>query len=272
MGSELSVIPVFVGTPRFAGNIAAVNIIRAQAARLPLAAAILVLILVGSGFLIDEGPAGIRDEDTSAVRWLAGHRTSWLVRATEAATWLADTWTVIAATAVLAAVAAWRTRAWWLPGGIVLLTAGETAIYEISNALVARPRPAVARLDPGDPMASYPSGHVAASVCLYGGLALLLLHVARRHPRHGRGRGAARAGAAVAVAAAVAVPLIVAFCRTYRGMHHPSDVLAGAFLGACWLATVNRTVLARGFAVDDRERRSAGLRPVGAEPRPAHPM
>ncbi|WP_041254522.1 hypothetical protein [Frankia sp. EAN1pec] len=76
------------------------NISRAQAARLPLAAAILVLILVGSGFLTDEGPAGIRDEDTSAVRWLAGHRTPWLVRATEAATWLADTWTVIAATAV----------------------------------------------------------------------------------------------------------------------------------------------------------------------------
>ncbi|WP_018502490.1 phosphatase PAP2 family protein [Parafrankia discariae] len=268
------------------------NIIRARTARLPLVAVILVLILVGTGFLIDDGPAGIRDEDTSAVRWLAGHRTAWLVRATEAATWLADTWIVIAATAVLAAVAAWRTRAWWLPGGIILLTAGETAIYEISNALVARPRPAVERLDPGDPMASYPSGHVAASVCLYGGLALILLHVARRHPRPGRGPGAARvgagrvgaartgaaqarvarAGAAVAVAAAVAVPLIVAFCRTYRGMHHPSDVLAGAFLGACWLAAVHRGVLARAFAPDGREGRSAGLRPIGGAARPAHPM
>ncbi|MCM3925874.1 phosphatase PAP2 family protein [Frankia sp. AiPs1] len=48
--------------------------------------------------------------------------------------------------------------------------------------------------------------------------------------------------------------MLVGFCRTYRGMHHPSDVIGGALLGACWLAAVHRVVLARAGGTRERRR------------------
>ena len=44
-------------------------------------------------------------------------------------------------------------------------------------------------------------------------------------------------------AVAVTVPVIVGFCRMYRGFHHLTDVLAGLFLGGVWLWLCTRYVL-----------------------------
>ncbi len=41
-----------------------------------------------------------------------------------------------------------------------------------------------------------------------------------------------------------AVPCAVGCSRLYRGMHHPSDVLAGALLGVLCVVLANRVVLA----------------------------
>ncbi len=41
-----------------------------------------------------------------------------------------------------------------------------------------------------------------------------------------------------AVVICAAVPLLIAGSRVYRGMHYPTDVLAGALLGAIWLTVV----------------------------------
>ena len=82
--------------------------------------------------------------------------------------------------------------------------------------------------------ASYPSGHTAAAVALYGGLLLLL---------------ASRFDNAVvrvlAIVLGVAIPLFVAWSRMYRGMHHLSDVVAGLLMGL-------------GALVDPRLRRPGG--------------
>jgi undecaprenyl-diphosphatase len=42
----------------------------------------------------------------------------------------------------------------------------------------------------------------------------------------------------VAVLVCAAVPLTIAVSRVYRGMHYPTDVLAGGLLGGIWLTVV----------------------------------
>jgi undecaprenyl-diphosphatase len=86
--------------------------------------------------------------------------------------------------------------------------------------VIHRERPRVPRLDHLPVNASYYSGHTAASVAVYCGLALLL--TARF-----RGAGAR----ALIWLVAVAIPLLVALSRMYRGMHHPTDVGAGLVVG-----------------------------------------
>ena len=100
---------------------------------------------------------------------------------------------------------------------------------------------ALRRLDHLPVNQSYPSGHVAASVAVYAGLALLLASWARRGPLPVLGW-----------TLAVALVTIVAFSRMDRGMHHPLDATAGALIG---IASVCIAVLAARAAGAAAERR-----------------
>jgi undecaprenyl-diphosphatase len=49
----------------------------------------------------------------------------------------------------------------------------------------------------------------------------------------------------LAVTVAIVAPICVAFARLYRGMHYPTDLLAGALLGILWLTITATVVLIR---------------------------
>jgi membrane-associated phospholipid phosphatase len=99
---------------------------------------------------------------------------------------------------------------------------------------VHRPRPPVPELDVAPPTSSFPSGHTAAALALYGGIAILLLWI------YGR-RRATRVTAVVLFC----IPVAVGLSRLYRGMHYPTDVLMGALMGGLWLLVVITTLLPR---------------------------
>jgi membrane-associated phospholipid phosphatase len=107
-------------------------------------------------------------------------------------------------------------------------------VFYSVTATVHRPRPPVIRLDAAPPTSSFPSGHTAAAVALYGCIAILVLWIYGRRP-------------ATRVAAIVlcCVPVVVGVSRVYRGMHYPTDVLAGALVGGLWLLLVMTTLLPR---------------------------
>ena len=93
----------------------------------------------------------------------------------------------------------------------------EVSVFLVTTMVVDRARPVVPHLDSAPPTSSFPSGHTAAATALYVAVAL----VARRH-------GDRVAGVAAGRRAVRGRPL-----SAVPGMHHPSDVLAGALLGGC---------------------------------------
>ena len=110
---------------------------------------------------------------------------------------------------------------------VIYAVAGETAVFMATTLFIERPRPAVPHLDVAPPTSSFPSGHTAAAVCFYGSIAAIAVWHSRR-----------RWLTTVAVILCAAIPLMIAISRVYRGMHYPTDVLAGAMLGVIWLSIV----------------------------------
>jgi membrane-associated phospholipid phosphatase len=175
--------------------------------------------------------------------WLEDHRAP----LREDISWIGSTLSggvvipfVVAVTCIwLAFKRHWRLAAFFLTAILV-----EVSAYRAIVALVPRERPAVDRLENLPLLHSFPSGHVAASVAVYGALALVVgwhLRDSRwRYPVYLLGIG---------------LPLFVAASRMYRGMHNPTDAFAGLVMGvlAITLAIfVSRVV---GVAVANRERR-----------------
>ena len=162
---------------------------------------------------------GLQEADGDVSQWLADNRSP----TQEDISWVGSTLSgghVIPAVLGIGLVTFLIMRRWILAAFVVLVVAVESATYRVTSLIVERERPDVERLE-GLPIdASYPSGHTAAAVAMYGGLLLLL---------------ASRFDSAVvrvsAVVLGVAIPLFVAWARMYRGMHHLSDVIAGLLMG-----------------------------------------
>lgn len=109
----------------------------------------------------------------------------------------------------------------------------ETLVFTSAAAIVKRPRPDVPKLGYEHATTSFPSGHTGAAVALYRTWATLLER--SDHP----------AAPALGAALRVVVPAAVAHARLYCGMHHLSDVVAGALIGA-WSAHAVGELLLRG--------------------------
>jgi undecaprenyl-diphosphatase len=135
--------------------------------------------------------------------------------------------------------------------GVFLLTAilMEVTLYRVGALAVPRERPDVTRLDALPIDESFPSGHVAASLVVYFGLALVVSSVVRR-----------RWVSTLCWTLAAAIVLVVATSRVYRGMHHPLDVLAGALLGVGCLVMALVAVRAYGWAKRMRQERADATR------------
>jgi undecaprenyl-diphosphatase len=95
----------------------------------------------------------------------------------------------------------------------------EVSVFLISTVFVNRPRPDVPRLDVSPPTSSYPSGHTAAAIVLYVALALIVSVLTRSALLR-----------TVVWILAIALPIVVGLSRLYRGMHHPTDVMASVIL------------------------------------------
>jgi membrane-associated phospholipid phosphatase len=204
---------------------------RAAARTLGIAWAVLVAGALALGWLIT-GPLSsvVEPPDDRLVRWLASHRTPGLDTAAAAGSHVADTIVGVALALVVALVAARARRSWRPVVYFTVLVAGYLALYVIVTHFAPRDRPPVEILDPGlVPDHSYPSGHMATAILVYGGIALWV--------------GWVRPGWRRWTWPLVLVPLVVAPSRLYQGAHHLTDVLASVAFATIWLVVVSRVIL-----------------------------
>ncbi|MFE2325402.1 diacylglycerol kinase family protein [Streptomyces sp. NPDC059385] len=195
---------------------------------LPVQAAFMIGVgLMVTGPLADHWPVAAED---AVNRALAAHRGVLAVSFSDWVSLLAGTRSIIGLTVVAVAAILGFSRGRWLPEALFLAVAvaAQSAVFLLVTLVVERPRPDV-QLDAAPPTSSFPSGHVGASVALFGGLAVIAaLHL----------RGTRRWARCLVIVSLLLVPSAVAFSRLYRGMHHPSDVMGGLLNGACTLLVV----------------------------------
>jgi undecaprenyl-diphosphatase len=117
-------------------------------------------------------------------------------------------------------------------------------VFLTTVTLIERPRPSVPKLDGVPSTSSFPSGHVAAAIVLYVGLAILISSRTRNLVIR-----------IVAWAVAVTIVAGVGISRVYRGLHHPIDVFAGVVLG---IGAILFAILAIRAAVADSHLRTEG--------------
>jgi membrane-associated phospholipid phosphatase len=187
--------------------------------------AALVGTLTLAGWLVSRGRVDAFDRHVTTV--VVAHRTAGLNALMRAVTWLGSWVAGVIAGAILV-VLALRRRI--LVSFLVLAAAawaGEAAGVALAKRAVARARPPRAVRLVAAHGWSWPSGHTATAVVVFGTLAMLVTVATPRAPI----RAAAWTVTVVAVAA-------VAFSRVELGVHWTSDVIAGAVFAGLWLAVL----------------------------------
>ncbi len=123
---------------------------------------------------------------------------------------------------LLGAASLARARPWAAVELVTLVAAAEAANVAV-KALVSRARPAAAGAGDLIVGAGYPSGHVTRVAVAFGAC-LVLLPIARRHPR-------------ASILVAVMAVATMALARVGAGDHYVADVLGGMLLATIILAS-----------------------------------
>lgn len=176
----------------------------------------LALLLLG----VRAGVPVVARWDLDVWRVFLTDRRNWLTPEMRLGTLVGSGWVLVPVVFTVGAFWRWRRQSWMplvtLLGGY----AGTAGTIEVVKLLVARARPPVALALAPSHGFSFPSGHSAEAVAVYGGFAALLSLILIRRV----------AWSLWLVTAAVVV--WVASSRLYLGVHWFTDVIAGLLLGA----------------------------------------
>ena len=182
---------------------------------------ILAIVLVAIGFLITRSSLSGRivGWDEGVERWIELHRTATLDTWTDLGSIMGGTGTILAV-AGLAIIVLLIRRLLYDAAFVGLALFIEFSAFLSTTTIVDRPRPSITPLDPIPVTSSFPSGHTGAAIVTYIALAIVI----SSHLRNAALRGALWI-------VAVLLPMYVGLSRVYRGMHHPTDVMASIVLG-----------------------------------------
>ncbi|HEY0936004.1 MAG TPA: phosphatase PAP2 family protein [Trebonia sp.] len=168
--------------------------------------------------------------DHTIPHWFAAHRTPSHNHLSLIASNLGATQDILIVSVVTCVVFLAVTRRWRPAVFLAVVMFGELAAFLTIAAVVKRPRPDVPHLDSNLPTSAFPSGHMAATTCLYVAIAILVIGHARGWWRY------------LFLIPAIVMPVMIAVARMYRGEHHPTDILASLLFTALWLTAATMLV------------------------------
>ena len=184
----------------------------------------MVVVLIGLLITKVLESTAFADADAGLDKWLEKQRTPTGETLTHIGTLFGETPTIVGLTAVTVVVFRLVFHRWRESVMLAIVVTGQSVIFLITTILIDRHRPPVQQLDDSPPTSSFPSGHTAAATTYWLGTALILAW----HTRHVWLRW-------LLVVVGVLIPIGVAACRMYRGMHYPTDTATSFLLGLALL-------------------------------------
>lgn len=233
---------------RFAEAVGSAHPVRVFLAAVLGGYALLVGLTIAAGFLLTKvllSIDAVASADEHISRWLASERTPRLVDLSWIGSTLAGGMVIPALVGVLL-VLFLVFRRWRLAAFTLFVICVESGTYRATTLVVHRDRPDVERLESLPVDASFPSGHTAASVALFGGLLLVLAS-----------RLESLALKIAVWSLAMAIPAFVIWSRMLRGMHNATDVVAGVLMGIGALVVVIFAARAAGATTAQRDAMDA---------------
>jgi membrane-associated phospholipid phosphatase len=203
------------------------------------------VVVVLLGLLITKvlETTGFADADAGVDRWFAKHRGPTLNTLTHLGTLFGETITIVACTTLTVVIFRVVFHRWRESVILTICVVGQSLIFLVTTILIDRDRPPVPHLDDSPPTSSFPSGHTAASTAYWAGTALIIAwHTRERWLR------------TLITVVGLLIPIMVATCRMYRGMHYPTDT-ATSYLFSLALLAVAFRALPLGEGVREPERR-----------------
>ncbi len=165
----------------------------------------------------------IVDLDVRVEKWVAGQMPGWVEWLARPFTWVGG---IVGVALLVGIVGLLLVRAGRRPDAVLLVVAalGVQVIVVMLKSVYERPRP-----DAGSPIdlphsTSFPSGHAATGIAMFGALALIAA---------GRARSPAAAAGMLVLGFSIGVGVGVS--RVVLNVHFVSDVLAGFCVGLAWL-------------------------------------
>lgn len=191
----------------------------------------LLLVLFGVTLVVYAGVAAdvvndgrLSEFDLDAATWVAGSMPSWAEWLARPFTWLGG---VVGVTAAVAAVTVWLLvrRVWGEVALLLAVTIGVQLLVWTGKHGYARPRPDVGSAIPLPSSYSFPSGHAATGIAVFGLLGLFAATIART-----------RRERIVAICAGFTLGVLIGASRIVLNVHYVTDVLGGWSLGLAWLS------------------------------------
>lgn len=204
---------------------------------------VLATSLVGySAVAADVVNAGRLSEiDLDIAMWVAGSMPTWAEWLAWPFTWLGG---AIGITTVVTVTIVWLlTRRALVEASLLLVVVVgiQTLVFTRKDAY-ARPRPHVGNAIPLPSSYSFPSGHAATGIAVFGLLGIFASTIVQGRRKR-----------IVVLLAGFALGALIGASRIVLGVHYTTDVLAGSFLGLAWLLAC--VLVACSI---DRRRRASG--------------